>query len=132
MPPGVTIDLVTHDPATDEYVLYLVEDGPWPVREAEWKPHLKAIQDRILSAIDIAIDGQLANRYPDSVRKGIRVQIDSPHGCPEPLEKLIAAIKGFLRTDPSYLEAITGSSFFRGLRVITGKQLGRFRTDPKN
>jgi hypothetical protein len=42
----VEIDLITEDSPNEEYVLYLVEDGPWPTKELDWKPTLKSIQDQ--------------------------------------------------------------------------------------
>ena len=122
----VTIDLVTHDPHSDEFVLYLVEDGPWPTRESEWKECLKGIQDRILAAADAAIDGHLAQKYPDSVGKSIRIQVDSPNGCPDRVDNLVAAVKTFLNHDPSYISTIGASPHIRGLRVVTAKEMGRF------
>ena len=123
----VTIDHVTQDPRTDEFVLYLVDDGPWPDVESEWKARLKAIQDRVLAAADVAIDGHLAARYPDSMGKAVRIQIDSPAGSPGRLEELVSALKRFLREDESYASATAASKFIRGLRLVTGKELGRFR-----
>jgi hypothetical protein len=49
----VTIDLVTKDRANDEWVLYLVEDGPWPSGQEGWEAKLKGIQDRIFRAVDV-------------------------------------------------------------------------------
>ncbi len=39
---GVKIDLITQDSASDEFVLYLVEDGPWPAVDANWQSGSKA------------------------------------------------------------------------------------------
>jgi hypothetical protein len=122
----VTIDTITHDPANDELVLYLVEDGPWPASEEDWRACIRSIQDRILSAVEIAVDGGLTTRYPDSVGKGVRIQIDSPAGCPAPLEELVEAVARFLREDPSYAAAIEKSLHIRSLRVVTGTEMGRF------
>ena len=32
----VTIDLISFDATNDEYVLYLVEDGPWPKEDGRF------------------------------------------------------------------------------------------------
>jgi len=127
MTASVTIDLITYDGANDEFVLYLVEDGPWPTEQAARKVLLKAIQDRVLSAADAAIDGAVSGEYPDAMNKAVRIQIDSPSGSPEDLDRLVSAIREFISTDPTYVGAIAGSPHIRGLRVVTGKELGRFR-----
>jgi hypothetical protein len=124
---SLTADLVTYDQGNDEYVLYLVEDGPWPHDEAEWRARLSGIQGRILSAADVAIDGHLAEKYPDSRGRKVRIQVDSPAGSPNQLEDLVGAVERFLREDPAYSEAIKNSGQIQGLRVVTGKQLGRFK-----
>ena len=59
----VTVDLITEDVASDEWVLYLVEDGPWPEPDSNWHACLQAIQDRILSAADAAIDAKRADYF---------------------------------------------------------------------
>jgi hypothetical protein len=122
----VTADLVTYDQANDEYVLYLVEDGPWPQDEAGWRSRLAGIQERVLSAADVAIDGHLVEKYPDASGRKVRIQVDSPNGCPSQLESLVAAISRFLLEDASYSAAIPASPQLQGLRVVTGKQMGRF------
>jgi hypothetical protein len=122
----VTIDIITHDPNTDEFVLYLVEDGPWPESSKTWDEILSVIQERVLSAADVAIDGYLADKQPDSRGKRVRIQVDSPNGCPEQLQVLVSAIDDFLATDQSYSSAVRKSNHISGLRVVTGKQLGRF------
>lgn len=126
MPHEIKVDLITEDPLSDEFVLYLVEDGPWPTREVDWKSRLSSIQNRILSAADVAIDGLLAFKYPDAAGKAVRIQVDSPSGTPVQVENLICALERFLREDASYAAAIKESAHIRNLRVVSGKQMGRF------
>jgi hypothetical protein len=123
----VNIDLITEDPGSGEFVMYLVEDGPWPTSDSDWNLRLRSIQDRIFSAADVAIDGLLAEKYPDSSGSPVRIQIDSPSGCPSKLEALVEAVRTFFREDPSYSAAINNSSHIAGIRVVTGKEMGRFQ-----
>ena len=122
----VTVDLVTYDQANDEYVLYLVEDGPWPQDEASWNSRLADIQERILSAVDVAIDGHLVKKFPDANGRKIRIQLDSPNGCPIQLSRLVTALGRFLLEDAAYAAAIQAAPQLQALRVMTGKQMGRF------
>jgi hypothetical protein len=128
----VTIDTCTYDPSNEEFVLYLVEDEPWPDDDPGWRSRLTSIQDRILSAVDVAVDGHLSAQYPESRGHKVRIQIDSPSGCPDHLEGLVAEVGRFLREDRSYADAIAGSPQVLGLRVVTGKQMGRFRSSPSS
>ena len=100
---------------------------PWPgTDETLWKSTLLEIQSRILSAADVAIDGHLAEKYPDSVGRRIRIRVDSPSGCPVQLQTLIKAVGRFLREDPSYSEAIRSSDHIEDIRLVTGHEMGRF------
>jgi len=123
----VKIDLITHDAANDEFVLYLVEDGPWPDSKSEWRECLLKIQNRIFDAIDVAVEGHLAVKYPESSGKKIRVQIDSPHGVPPHLKELVFKIRQYLESEQGR-SAVAQSRFIKGLRVVLGHELGRFRT----
>ena len=126
MSQSVNIDHITYDPVNDEFALYLVEDGPWPVGHVEMETCLKTIQDRVLASVDVAIDGELARKYPDSVGKTVRVQVDSPSGAPKSLCELVHHIEDYIHSAADYSKAISGSPYVAGIRVVTGKDLGRF------
>ena len=128
MAPSITIDLVTEDNVNDEYVLYLVEDGPWPTVDTDWGSCLQVIQDRILNAVDAAVDGYVAGKYPESTSRLIRIQIDSPSGGPVQLKALVIAVDDYVKQYNDYAVAIAKSTFIRGLRIVTGEQMGRFKT----
>jgi len=123
----ITVQKVTDDPSTDELVLYFVEDGPWPQNGDEFGTVLKRIQDEILDAADAAIDGGITAVYPEAGGKKIRIQVDSPSGCPEQLEQLIMNVDKYLAESEEYAFAIKHSQFISGLRVVTGHMLGRFK-----
>jgi hypothetical protein len=122
-----TLELVTYDPRSDEFVLYVVEDGPWPSSDPEWRTCLRRIQDRIFEAVDAAVHGGLAKKFADSIGKPIRVELDSPSGTPVRVEELVAAIRRFLAEDEEYRKVIAESPYIKALRLVTGKELGRFR-----
>ena len=123
-----TADMVTHDPKTDELVLYLIEDGPWPESDSDYGGVLKSIQDKILDLVDASIDGGIAAIYPESVGKQIRIQVDSPKGCPQQLDNLIRNLGKYLVTSEEYGSALKNSAFLTGLRVVSGHMMGRFKT----
>jgi hypothetical protein len=125
--PRVTFDLVTEDPVHGEAVVYLVEEGPWPRDEAGWDARLRGIQDRLYDAVDAVVDGRLAARFPDLHGKPVRIQIDSPSGCPTRLQVFVRRFGEALAGPGEYREAIARSAFVNGLRVVTGHEMGRFQ-----
>lgn len=122
----IAIDFVTHDPAHDEFALYFVEDGPWNLDNSMEENSLRQIQDKVFDAMDAAIDGGLATALPDSLGKKVRIQIDSPSGCPDLLQELVTKINEYIQGTAEYASAINHSTFIAGLRVVTGKSMGRF------
>lgn len=123
----VTINLVTEDPSTDEFVLYVVEDGPWPNSDDGWKACLNRIQNHVLDVFDAVVDGGLAKEYPDSVGSKVRIQIDSPSGLPDQLSALVSKIDDFVhQSDNVYGKGISKSTFVTSLRIVTGHASGRF------
>ena len=127
----VKIDLISHDPQTDENVLYLVENGPWPDADEQWSIELSRIQGRIFDAFEIAVDGHLKAKYPDMGNKAVRIQVDMPFGEPVPVLALVERINEFVKQDAEYLSAVHNSRYVSSIRVVTGHQMGRFLGDRK-
>ena len=78
----VKIDLVTEHPDTGVFAVILVETGPW-APDTEQR-ELGRIQDRLYDCVDVAVDGQLAAKYPDSRGRPVRIQLDT-YDIPETL-----------------------------------------------
>ncbi|MEN6505041.1 MAG: hypothetical protein ABFD92_10905 [Planctomycetaceae bacterium] len=121
------LDLITLDDANGEIVLYLVEDGPWPDDEREVSACASRIQERIFGALDVAVDGHLAKKYPEMKSDRIRIQVDSPHGAPTWLSELIDQIGRCFEQNQECRDAIKNSPYVRALRIVTGHQMRRFK-----
>jgi hypothetical protein len=80
------IDVVAHDPKTDEVMLVMVEGRSWGDR-GELLPEL---QNKFSTYLTYALDGQLAEDYPQFAGKRIRFELR----CAEPISPKEAA---FLR-----------------------------------
>lgn len=67
------VNFVARGEAPDEWKMVLVEQGPWigPV-----EIQLRRLQERLYGTIDAALDGQLAEKFPESKGKKIVVQLD--------------------------------------------------------
>ena len=66
------VDLVTFDPARDEYILVLVETRRWD-GSGERARQLITKNENYRFFIE---SGQLAKNYPDSVGKRVRIQLE--------------------------------------------------------
>jgi hypothetical protein len=66
------IDLMAHDAKTDELALIMLEPRPWEETEAR----LFQLQEKINAYLSFALDGELAESYPQLASKKLRLQID--------------------------------------------------------
>jgi hypothetical protein len=95
--------------ADDEWKMVLV---PWGGRiEAQ----LRRLQERLYGTIDAALDGQLAEKYPESLGKRIVVQLDS-YNLPkaEVAEFFERFSKGVFQT-ADYQQALKNSRFVKDI-----------------
>jgi len=106
------VDFVAKGDTPDEWKMVLVEEGPWadPV-DAE----LRRVQERLYGTIDAALDGQLAEKFPESRGKKIIVQLDC-YNCPgtEVAEFFDRFSKGVFAT-ADYKQALDKSQFVSGI-----------------
>jgi hypothetical protein len=121
----VTINFITEDSANDEYVLYLVEEGPWFPSQIEER--MRSLQERIYNAVDAAMDGHVAAKCPDSKGRRVRVQVDCHDDPPPDVDEMVTRINDFVGGDEQYQRDVSGSCFVRALRVVTRSQMGRGR-----
>jgi hypothetical protein len=67
------IDFVAKGETSDEWKLVLVEQGPW---SESIDKQLKRVQERLYDAIDAALDGRVAEKFPDSRGKNFVIELD--------------------------------------------------------
>lgn len=67
------VDFVAKASTPDEWKMVLVEQGPWlnPIDD-----QLRRIQERMYGCVDAALDGKLAEKFPESKGKRVIVQLD--------------------------------------------------------
>ena len=68
------IDLVAHDPATDEVVLVMTEPRAWSGSDKQ----LFEFQEKLNTYLGFALDGEMHEAYPQFTGKTVRVQLESP------------------------------------------------------
>jgi hypothetical protein len=67
-----TVDVVAHDPDTQEYLLVMVEDRPWG-SEPNQALQLRA---KINTYVGFVVDGSLQDKYPETAGHRVRLQLD--------------------------------------------------------
>lgn len=81
VPPGRTdiIDLIAHDPKTDEAVLVMNEPAQWNGSDEQ----LHALQERFNAYTSFLLDGELAEAHPELGGKKMRIELRCAH-MPDP------------------------------------------------
>lgn len=119
---NITFDLITDDPKNDEFVVYLVEDGPW---SNDLHERLKNLQGRLYNAFDAVVDGALASKYPESKSRRVRIQVDCHNAPPRAVLDFVKKFGAFISHSDEYQKAIKESSFVTDIYVVNGSDLGR-------
>ena len=106
------VDFVARGATPDEWKMVLVEQGPWtgPI-----DGELRRLQDRLYGTVDAALDGQLAEKFPESAGKKIVIQLDG-YNLPrtEISEFFDRFSKGVLLT-ADYRRALKNNRFVKGI-----------------
>lgn len=83
------IDLVTHDPVCEEFKLIIVATDEWDDSEEE--------QDLLLEKINaylrFALEGELAERLPESKGRSFSIHIDSRSQLPVNIQRLASQLQ---------------------------------------
>ncbi|MFL6142477.1 MAG: DUF6572 domain-containing protein [Labedaea sp.] len=66
------VDLITHNPRTDEYALIMIENREWNGSPEQ----LEQLQLKINNYLIFALDGGLVREYPQSAGCPVRLQLD--------------------------------------------------------
>ncbi|NYE29697.1 hypothetical protein HDE78_002663 [Rhodanobacter sp. K2T2] len=103
----VTIDFIVRDP----WRMVLVEEGPWE----DVASNLRRVQSRLYGCIDAAIDGHLAQQFPESNGKHVTVQLDCYSVPQEDVSKFFEAFSSSVLLIPDYKDALQSSSFVAGI-----------------
>ena len=76
--PGIeetgVLDAIAHDPKTDEIVLVMHESRPWNGGDEQ----LFQLQEKLNTYLSFALDGEMAEAFPQFAGKKVRIQLDTP------------------------------------------------------
>jgi hypothetical protein len=65
------IDVIAHDPKTDDVVLVMTETGAWDGSE----DRLYELQERFNTYVSFLLDGELAETHPELTGKRARIEV---------------------------------------------------------
>ena len=108
MPSGIqhpdVVDLVVFDPATDQFVLIMIEERDWSTGIGRADQLLRKIN----TYLHFVLDGDLVRRFPDALDKAVRFQLDcgmTPSGeCADLIEQARALLQSHgIRLDVNVL-----------------------------
>lgn len=105
------VDFVVKCDSSDVMKMVLVEEGDW----SDINTRLRLLQQRMYGCIDAAIDGQLADLFPETKGKLIVVSIDF-YGAPK--EEASEFFENFSKNVfliPSYGDGLKQSRFVKGI-----------------
>ena len=99
---GEIIDVVAHDPKTDEVVLVMRENEAW-TGEIE---QLFRLQERFNTYVSFLLDGDLAESHPDLTQKRARIELRCQHMPDAKTIDLLAQIRDQLAHQEIDLQVI--------------------------
>ncbi len=109
----VTVDFVAQGADPDSWHLVLVEQGPWPA--AEVMSELRRVQDRLYGCLDAALDGEVAEKFPDSTVRRITIRLDA-YDLPEvEVRDFFNAFASQVLETPDYASALAASQWVSGV-----------------
>ena len=110
---SVTIDLVTERPSDGAFILVLVEEGPWA--DDDVPAQLRRIQERLYDCVDAAVDGHLAQRYPDSRGKPAVIRLDCYDIPDSPMRKFVTGFAESIRDSQEVQRDLLAQGFVKSL-----------------
>lgn len=106
------VDFVAKGESPDEWKMVLVEEGPWAGSADD---QLRRIQERMYGCIDAALDGQLAESFPESKGKRIVVQLDCYNVPRVEVEAFFQSFSSGVLSLEDYRQALGNSEFVQSI-----------------
>jgi hypothetical protein len=107
--PSFVVDFIAKGTADDEWRMVLVEAGPWHSSETR----LQSIQDRLYNCIDAAIDGQLAEQFPQTLGKRIVIELDCYDSPEAEIIEFFDRFSGGVLALDEYRSALSNNPYVR-------------------
>lgn len=106
------VDFVAKGKSPNEWKMVLVEEGPWT---SPLDDHLRRVQERIYDCIDAALDGQLAEKFPESNGKHVIIQLDCYNVPRSEVKEFFDRFTAGVFAVDDYRKALKNSQFVQGI-----------------
>jgi len=101
------IDFVARGDTDKEWKLVLVEEGPWEELESE----MKRLQDRLYNCLEAALDGLIAEQFPDTIGSAIVIQLDGYNLPDDAVSAFWRTFSSHVLNFPDFAQALASSEF---------------------
>jgi hypothetical protein len=109
---NTVVDFVARTDDPQKWRMVLVEQGPW---EGGSEDELRRIQDRLYGCLDAAIDGQLAEQFPETHGKIIVIQMDCYDVPKAKVKDFFDNFSEGVLSIQDYRDALSKSQFVSGM-----------------
>src|SRR2546425_6411069 len=103
------IDLIAHDPKTDQVVLVMNEPNEWNGSDEQ----LLALQERFNAYVSFLLDGEMAEAHPELAGKPARIELRCAHTPDARALELLALIHDQLGVQEIKLEVVVRNDEIR-------------------
>ena len=109
---NTTVDFIAQGSTPEEWKMVLVESGPWC---GPMDSHLRNLQDRLYGCVDAALDGKLAEQFPESAGKSVVIQLDCYDLPKDEVQVFFTAFAEGVFSIADYRVALADSRFVKGI-----------------
>ena len=111
---STVVDFVSRGDSPDEWRVVLVEEGPWRDSIEE---QLGRFQARLYDSIDAILDGQLAEKFPESKGKRVILQLDCYNVPALEVDQFFQRFSSQVFLLDDYRRALQGNPFVREIKL---------------
>ena len=120
---ATVVDFIAKSETTDTWRMVLVEDGPWSEIDVE----LTRLQNRLYDCVDAALDGQLSQKFPETLGKNILIQLDGYNLPEEKISQFFNAFANNVMLIDDYANALERNEYVKAISF----QLNLEKNKPK-
>ncbi|HXO94765.1 MAG TPA: DUF6572 domain-containing protein [Candidatus Acidoferrum sp.] len=110
------IDVIAHDPKTDEVVLVMNEPNEWDGSDEQ----LLALQERFNAYVSFLLDGEMAEAHPELAGKPTRIELRCAHMPDARGLELLGHIHDQLAFQEIKLEVVVRDVAVKGVTTLHG------------
>ena len=107
-----TIDFVARAERGNEWLIVLVESGPWT---GSIEQNLHRLQKNLYDCVDAVLDGQLAEKFPQFVGMHLTIRVDFYNVNRSDVEPFFDSFATGALGTGDYKKAVASSPFVKGI-----------------